>query len=182
MFLYTAVLNGLTTNHPSTSCLCPRRFCILEKDKLCGREKPRDRDNKICKYKYKIHNTRERPSVKFVKLCINNHIVGLFHKHLIVEDRVVDLVHACARGNVTGQAIHDPESRAVSPVIDGVVRRPLRFDFRCATSTRPPGPPSPLRHQDPVRGQAPYYHKLKHTCATQLARLSLNHSIGRTHI
>ena len=32
----------------------------------------------------------------------------------------VDIVHACARGHVTGQAIHDPGSRTVSPVIDGV--------------------------------------------------------------
>ena len=41
-----------------------------------------------------------------------------------MQDRVVvpivHLVHACARGHVTGQAIHDLGSRAVSPVIDGV--------------------------------------------------------------
>ena len=30
-----------------------------------------------------IQNTRERPSVKFVKLSINNHIVGFAHKHHI---------------------------------------------------------------------------------------------------
>ena len=34
----------------------------------------------------KIYNTRERPSVKFVKLSINNHIVGLVHKHHIMYE------------------------------------------------------------------------------------------------
>ena len=32
-----------------------------------------------------IQNTRERPSVKFVKLS-NNHIVGLVHKHHIINE------------------------------------------------------------------------------------------------
>ena len=33
-----------------------------------------------------IQNMRERPSVKFVKLSINNHIVGLVHKHHIINE------------------------------------------------------------------------------------------------
>ena len=33
-------------------------------------------------------------------------------------------LHSCARGHVTGQAIHDPGSRAVSPVINGVEPSP----------------------------------------------------------